>query len=353
MNKVSQKHVDIWNAFCEADATLQEEIRLLLRANLAEEEVRQGMRPFLERKEASFRKLVEGMVSACARDDVMWYLERSTKLAQMFHDFVRREVSLDLPEVELPWVTAVRILYDNLEEARRRGAVARATSVPPEWKPAHADLVRAKKEICDVLEKTKVAASKELALHILKHIDFLSRSLIRVRTRLSSYGVAKVIEDARGCQILIEAIEHNVGSVPQGTCLLTNEGRELKRWFSWSRGHSQAGPRRHFIFYQPCQQDINAEEFIIGRQLGHCALHWPLLPGKHKIEHRSYIPEAGGSAYAVKFSEKEQAEADIFALSLDGLRVFFEFGENASVKDTVASRIHEYRAKGLLGRASE
>jgi hypothetical protein len=167
------------------------------------------------------------------------------------------------------------------------------------------------------------------------------------------FWLAKNIEDDMGCHIIIRPVEKNLGIVSR---VVTDEEREIgtriRYWFSAKPKVNVPKVRRHFIFYMPCPEDVEVERFRIAHELGHCALHWPLDPSRRELEHNKDIPDTGRRAYAVRFSQREEAEADVFAcLALIKYQsVCFGRREEIELKDITIKKVEEYMKKNLLHR---
>lgn len=118
-------------------------------------------------------------------------------------------------------------------------------------------------------------------------------------------NVSKAIEQNKRCQIIIMPLEEDQRIEDCDSFTATCEAK--------LKFGKTVLFRQHFIFFRP-EPDYELERFRIGHELGHCALHWP----DTDLENRQIWGELGniGKFYLVKFTKKEEEEADAFACLL-------------------------------------
>lgn len=149
-------------------------------------------------------------------------------------------------------------------------------------------------------------------------------------------SVIKAIEQDKQCQIIImppeddQRIEECEGFT--ATC-----EPELKL--------DQTVPfRQHFIFLKP-EPNLELQRFRIGHELGHCAIHWP----DTNLKGRQIWGELGniGKFYLVKFTKKEEEEADAFACLLGASLPTYVTRFRVEINGAI-EKVQEYMKQGFL-----
>ena len=178
---------------------------------------------------------------------------------------------------------------------------------------------------------------------VLEHVFEVYEPLIKAADSLHLTSVAKAIEHQRPCQIFMEPFGEDsrvgeckdfTGTVEPFLAFVPKEGEQKELLFL-----------QHFIFYRG-DKDPEIERFRVARQLGHCALHWPL--GDRRTRRLFGVLPEIGRFYMIAFTKKEESEADAFACLLRAHRPKPERPSTVEINDEVYRAIDTCAQKGML-----
>lgn len=182
-----------------------------------------------------------------------------------------------------------------------------------------------------------------IKLDTLESVAKICQQIISVAESLHLAYAAKAIEQERGCQIFMEVFEETqklgdfgafTANCEPFVALQTQSGEELKLHFV-----------QHFIYYKRDKNE-EIERYRVAHELGHCALHWP-LGDRRKRRVFATLPKIG-RVYLVRYTQKEEEQADAFAILLGVHRPKIRKHRKIEIDSKVHKKVQEFTEKGIL-----
>lgn len=176
---------------------------------------------------------------------------------------------------------------------------------------------------------------------ILNSVAERCKDVVQLAESMHLASIAKAIEYKRPCQIFMEGFEKKL--FKELPCFTAN----VEPFMAFKmKDHKEFLFIQHFIFYKR-DEDPSVERLRIAHELGHCALHWPLVGDRINRRICGDLPEVG-RCYILDFNEKEEKEADAFACLLGVHRPKPMRSSRIYVNEDVYRMVEECQKRGIL-----